>query len=71
METIQLICTANQFTGFYMGATLAFNGLSELTSIRTIGFPIISVEIEKSINWLTNTSKIWRRSINTVTKTLG
>ena len=54
-----------------MGATLAFNGLSELTSIRTIGFPIISVETEKSINWLTNTSKIWRRSINTVTKTLG
>ena len=46
METIQLICTANQFTGFYMGATLAFNGLSELTSIRTIGFMIILVEIE-------------------------
>ena len=47
METIQLICTANQFTGFYMGATLAFNGLSELTSIRTMGFMIISVEIER------------------------
>ena len=30
-----------------MGATLAFNGLSELTSIRTIGFLIISVEIER------------------------
>ena len=47
METIQLIWTANQFTGFYMGATLAFNGLSELTSIRTIAFMIISVEIER------------------------
>ena len=26
IETIQLICCANQLTGFYMGATLAFNG---------------------------------------------
>ena len=47
METIQLIWTANQLTGFYMGVTLVFNGLSELTSIRTIGFMIISVEIER------------------------
>ena len=27
METSQLICTENQLTGFYMGATLTFNGL--------------------------------------------
>ena len=28
IETSQLICTANQLTGFYMRATLAFNGLN-------------------------------------------
>ena len=28
IETSQLICTANQLTGFYMRATLALNGLS-------------------------------------------
>ena len=27
IETNQLICCANQFTGFYMRATLALNGL--------------------------------------------
>ena len=27
IETSQLICTANQLTGFYMGATLAFDVL--------------------------------------------
>ena len=27
IETTQLICTANQLTGFYMGATLAFSEL--------------------------------------------
>ena len=27
IETSQLICTGNQLTGFYMRATLAFNGL--------------------------------------------
>ena len=27
-ETSQMICRANQLTGFYMGATLAFNGLT-------------------------------------------
>ena len=27
IETSQLICKANQLTGFYMRATLAFNGL--------------------------------------------
>ena len=37
IETNQLICSANQLTGFYMMETLAFNGLicSKLT-IRTI-----------------------------------
>ena len=29
IETSQLICTANQLTGFYMRAALAFNGLNE------------------------------------------
>ena len=29
IETSQLICTANHLTGFYMSATLAFNGLNE------------------------------------------
>ena len=28
IETSQLICTANQLTGFGMRATLAFNGLT-------------------------------------------
>ena len=28
IETSQLICAANQLTGFYMRATLAFNGLT-------------------------------------------
>ena len=28
IETSQLICRANQLTGFYMRATLAFNGLT-------------------------------------------
>ena len=27
IETSKLICTANQLTGFYMTATVAFNGL--------------------------------------------
>ena len=30
METSQLICSANQMTGFYMMATLAFNELMML-----------------------------------------
>ena len=31
IETSQMICCANQLTGFYMGATLAFNGLTILS----------------------------------------
>ena len=30
IETSQLICTANQLTGFYMRAALALNGLNKL-----------------------------------------
>ena len=30
METIKLICTANQLTGFYIRKTLAFHGLKRL-----------------------------------------
>ena len=33
-ESSQLICYANQLTGFYMSATLAFNGL-RLTQSNT------------------------------------
>ena len=33
METIQLICRANQLTGFYMMATLAFNELTSLDGL--------------------------------------
>ena len=31
IETSQLICTANQLTDFYTRATLALNGLSQVT----------------------------------------
>ena len=31
VETSQLICTANQLSGFYMRATFAFNGLKIIT----------------------------------------
>ena len=33
IETIQLIGTANQLTGFYMSPSLAFNGLENPTKI--------------------------------------
>ena len=33
IEASQMICTANQLTGFYMRATLAFSGL--LTTLRS------------------------------------
>ena len=36
IETSQLICCANQLTGFCMGATLAFNGLMIFLLIRAI-----------------------------------
>ena len=32
METSQPICTANQLTGFYMMATLGFNGLNQMST---------------------------------------
>ena len=35
IETSQLICSANQLTGFYMMGTLAFN---ELRAAHTAGF---------------------------------
>ena len=31
IKTSQLICTVNQWTGFYMTATLAVNGFKETT----------------------------------------
>ena len=30
IETSQLVCCVNQLTGFYMRATLAFNGLQKI-----------------------------------------
>ena len=43
METSQLICTASQLTGFYVGATLALNGLNPKSddSMKTdLMFPV-------------------------------
>ena len=37
IETSQVICSANQLTGFYMFATLALNGLSKLTFLDYAG----------------------------------
>ena len=34
IETSQLICTANQFTGFYMRATLALNGFKRDSNVN-------------------------------------
>ena len=39
IETSQLICRANQLTGFYMMATLAFNELILLQSFAWINNP--------------------------------
>ena len=36
VETSQFICKANQWTGFYMRTTLAFNGLNILIGIGSI-----------------------------------
>ena len=36
IETSQLICTANQLNGFYMWATLAFNGLKQNNSTTEV-----------------------------------
>ena len=37
IETSRLICRANQLTGFYMRATLAFNGLIDLDFVLLFG----------------------------------
>ena len=42
IETSQLICIANQLIGFYMRATLAFNGLSEKSTGKE--FFVLTVE---------------------------
>ena len=45
METSQLICCANQLTGFYVKATLAFNRL-EYKSVLDLGqLPTNEIEI--------------------------
>ena len=33
IETSQLVCCANQLTGFYMRVTLAFKGLTHFSSV--------------------------------------
>ena len=38
IKTSQLICCANQLTGFYMKATLAFNGLKALFVLQIFKF---------------------------------
>ena len=43
IEISQLICTANQLNGFYMSATLAFNGLKEGHVQRSIQIPEMDV----------------------------
>ena len=40
METSQLICSANQLTGFYMRATPVFHGLSLKEKISN-SFPLV------------------------------
>ena len=46
METSQLICCANQLTGFYMKAALAFNRL-EYKSVLDLGqLPTNEIEIK-------------------------
>ena len=37
-----MICSANQMTGFYMMAALAFNELSEFEQINKLLFPLKS-----------------------------
>ena len=60
IETSQLICTANQLTGFYMRATLACNGLS----MQSPGF-------EQTFMKFIDSSDMWSLElylINTFTK---
>ena len=40
IETSQLICTANQLTGFYMWATLALNGLTNFNFATVSDFSL-------------------------------
>ena len=47
METSQLICRANQFTGFYMMATLAFNELMLECSLEKIKTFNLSLFLQK------------------------
>ena len=42
IETSQLICTANQLTGFYMRATLALNGLKAFFKINIVTSSLFS-----------------------------
>ena len=44
IENSQLICTANQLTGFFMRATLAFNGLISMrVSVLSLGDVLIFI----------------------------
>ena len=54
-ETTQLICTANQLTGFYMRVTLALNGftfLTHMTKNDRIKLNFFDSYIEFKLNWI-------------------
>ena len=52
IETSQLICFANQLTGFYMRAALAFNGLmpDEIRSSESMRFNLCYVNLNCCTN---------------------
>ena len=53
IETSQLICTANQFTGFYMRATLTFNGINTVdqsTIHKKLRHRALNLEILSGLN---------------------
>ena len=49
IETSQLICFANQLTGIYMRATLAFNGLSSI-SPEILRKPLVNIPLIVTID---------------------
>ena len=50
IETSQLICYANQLTGFYMMATLAFNGLNTGKLANKVSFLFSHTILDSRIN---------------------
>ena len=62
MGTSHLICSANQLTGFYMMATLAFN---ELREMRTFGpnRPTACISLRLSFNELNENFRLLHRDV--------